>query len=297
MNTTRSRTVCKSADSGALTSEVEVGYTTRVLVQTLFPYKKPTDGQSKELVVHQGNTRITVYSPDGIPYGKYPRLIMAYIITEAVRRKDLPEEEARRIPLGKSMNEFMERMGLTSRASGGSTGSIRNLREQLGRLVSSSITVRKVTVEKNKQRDSFTNVNMINHADLWFTKDADQLSLQGSYLELTTDFYREILKHPIPIDLGMLKSLSKPRAMDLFIWATTRKYWLKQPLTLDWDQVQAQFGPNTPTTSRGKLDFKKRFCEAIDEVNQIWPGADLSYSPEGMTLPPGTPSITPRTSP
>ncbi|WP_244874432.1 replication protein RepA, partial [Corynebacterium mastitidis] len=175
MKHTRSHTVGKSADSGALTSEVEVGYTTRVLVQALFPYRKPQDDK---IVARAGNTQITIYSPDGLPYGKYPRLIMAYLITQAVLRKGLPEDEARRIPLGSSMNEFMELMGLSMRGNGGPRGTIGILREQLNRLATSSITVRKI-YDKGTDRDSLSNVSIVDEMDVWFSHDPDQATVEG----------------------------------------------------------------------------------------------------------------------
>ncbi|WP_072577912.1 replication protein RepA [Corynebacterium pseudotuberculosis] len=74
-------------------------------------------------------------SPNGLPYGKYPRLSMAYVITSAVVRSHqveqgyLTAEEARKIPLGESMNEFFRRIGGTTRGTGGNTGTITRIRE------------------------------------------------------------------------------------------------------------------------------------------------------------------------
>lgn len=276
----------KSATSAPYRT-VEVGYTTRVLVQALFPYRKP---EAKEIVARAGNTEITIYSPKGLPYGKYPRLIMAYLITQAVKRKNLPEDEARRIPLGSSMNDFMELMGLTTRGTGGATGSLKTVREQIKRLATSAITIEKIYTD-NPDRDTLTNVSIIETLDTWYSHDPDQPTLTESYLELTPRFYREIVTHPVPIDLTLLKSLSKPRAMDIYIWATMRKYAINQTLELSWEQVQAQFGPNTPKTTRGRLDFKKDFVKALEEVEAAWPEIDLHIQAQGISLQPGLSSV------
>ena len=86
-----------------------IGYTNRIFVQALFPYRKTEDYRR---AITQGSKEVIISSPNGLPYGKYPRLIMAYIITAAVARANqaeeglLDEDEARRIPLGESLNKI-----------------------------------------------------------------------------------------------------------------------------------------------------------------------------------------------
>lgn len=217
-------------------NEEELGYTTRVLIQALFPYRKQ---ETKEIMRRIRTTQITVYSPEGLPYGKYPRLIMAYLITEAVKRKNLPTNEARKIPMGSSMNDFMRKMGLKNRSTGGSKGTIGILREQMRRIASSTITVKQLL---DKNRDLGANLQVVDAWDLWYHHNPEQGCLEESYIILSEKFFQEIIAHPIPIDLGILKSLSKPRSMDLYIWATARKYVLKYPLSLTWVHLQDQSG-------------------------------------------------------
>src|SRR5699024_11674134 len=63
----------------------DIGYTSKLFVQALFPYRK-TDEEKR--VIETAHGRIIVYADGGLPYGKYPRLIMAYIITRAVERSE-----------------------------------------------------------------------------------------------------------------------------------------------------------------------------------------------------------------
>ena len=53
-----------------------VGYTNRIFVQALFPYRKTEDYRR---AITQGSKEVIISSPNGLPYGKYPRLIMAYM--------------------------------------------------------------------------------------------------------------------------------------------------------------------------------------------------------------------------
>lgn len=268
-------------------SEREVGYTTRVLLQTLFPYRRQ---ESDKVVRQAGPLQITAYSPNGLPYGKYPRLIAVYLITEAVKRKHLPEDVARRIPLGASMRAFLSELGITARPTGGKAGTIGIVREQLRRLATTTITVERI-FDPGSDRASLRNLGLIDSMDFWVAPDPRQLALSEPFLELTAPFYREVVENPVPINLAILRALRKPRAMDLYLWATARKFSLRQPLTLDWDQLQGQFGPETPRTPRGRADFRKDFREAVEQVVTRWPGAGLDVGPEGLTLRTGQPSI------
>ena len=102
----------------------------RLLVQTTLPHSR-----REELSFVRSNGRlhvsVTAHPLLGLPYGRYPRLLLAWITTEAVRTRD------RHLRLGPSLSRFMARLGLTP--SGGSNGPISRLREQMQRLFSATI--------------------------------------------------------------------------------------------------------------------------------------------------------------
>ncbi|GAB4097658.1 replication protein RepA [Brachybacterium horti] len=277
--------------SGELVDQ-EVGYTTRLLLQTLFPYRR----QEVDKVVRQsGPLRVTAMSANGLPYGKYPRLIAIYLCTEAVKRRDLPEDEARRIPLGASMQQFLRDIGVVGRANGGARGSLSILHEQLYRLAATTITVEKIydpaSESARQQRASVKNIGLFDSMDFWITPNPDQLALTEPYLELTPGFFREVTENPIPVDLGILKALGRPRAIDMYLWATLKKFSLRSEFTLSWEQTQRQFGPEVPDTARGRADFKKEIAKTVDRIQELWPAAGLSIGPQGVALTPGEPSI------
>lgn len=268
--------------------DLDVGYTTRIMVQALFPYRKP---ERDRIDVTVGRRRVTIMATNGLPYGKYPRLIFAYLITEAVKRKNLPEDEARRIPLGSSMNEFFSMMGVSTRGSGGARGTLGLLREQLRRIAGTYISVEKLFTGQ-PDADDIAGTGIASRMQLWFNQNPDQMSIEDSYLELSVEFYREIIKHPVPINLNVLRKLKKPRAMDIYMWLTGRKFSMAgKPLDLSWELLQVQFGPDTPRDPRGAAHFRQKFREAIADVLTVWPDAGLSTSPEGLHVLPGPPSV------
>lgn len=162
----------------------DVGYTSKLFVQALFPYRK---AENNERVIKTAQGTISVYSPNGLPYGKYPRLIMAYIITRAVentgRLKEgkIDEAEARRIPLGHSMSHFLKAIGIELRANGGKRGNVTLLREQLMRLAASAITVQ----SDDGVHARGSNTQILDDWNLWFDpRDPNQGSFMGAVAKL-----------------------------------------------------------------------------------------------------------------
>lgn len=277
---------------GPEAAEQEVGYTTRLLMQTLFPYRKP---DVDKVIRQQGPLRVTALSANGLPYGKYPRLIMIYLCTEAVRRRELPEDEARRIPLGSSMQRFLHEIGVLGRATGGARGTLSIMHEQLRRLASTMITVEKLyepgSESARANRATIRNLGMFDSMDFWFPTSPDQLALSEPFLELTQPFFQEITENPVPVDLNIVRQLGQPRAIDVYLWATFKKFSIRTPFMLSWDQAQRQFGPEMAETARGRADFKKSFSASIERVQELWPEAGLAAGRDGVALEPGQPSV------
>lgn len=281
-----------------------VGYTNRIFVQALFPYRKTDDYRR---AITQGSREIIISSPNGLPYGKYPRLIMAYIITAAVARAHQVEQglidpdEARCIPLGESLNEFFRRIGSTARGTGGNTGTITRIREQLVRLASSSIVVQSRITKGNRNIHRGINQPIAEEWELWFdTGNPDQTTIEHSYIQLTDKFFQLIADSPIPIDLDILQQLGKPRAMDIYVWITLKKaalhYQNRDSLTFSWDQMEHQFSTKELTDWQQRKNFRTEFTKCLSAIRALWPDVGIDTDTKaGVTLYKGTPSVSMRT--
>ena len=273
----------------------DVGYTSKLFVQALFPYRK-TEGNNRTVETPQGT--ITILSQRGVPYGKYPRLIMAYIITRAVanagRLKEgkITHEEACRIPLGHSMSHFLQAIGITGRGTGGATGNLKNIREQLLRIAGSFITVQ----SDDGVHARGHNTQILEDWNLWFDpRDPNQGSFMESELVLTPQFFKHIAEAPIPIDLNVLRELNKPRSMDIYIWLTVKQYWLaknnRDAYTFTWDMIAANFATSEITSTAQMRDFRRRTKEAIEEVAKVWPYSGIEADTDGVTVTRTAPSV------
>ena len=69
-----------------------------------------------------------------LPYGILPRLLLAWVCSEAVRT------QRRELVLGRSLYEFMHKLGMASH-SGGARGDRTPLRNQMTRLFGCSVTL------------------------------------------------------------------------------------------------------------------------------------------------------------
>ncbi|MER0082622.1 replication protein RepA [Corynebacterium sp. KPL2861] len=188
---------------------------------------------------------------------------MAYIITRAVANaRRLKEgksthEEALRIPLDHSMSHFLQAIGVTGRGTGGATGNLRNIREQLLRIAGSFITVQSGDGVHARGR----NTQSLEDWNLWFDpRDPNPGSFIESELVLTPQFFKHIAEAPIPIDLNVLRELNKPRAMDLYLWLTVKQYWLaknnRDAYTFTWDLIAANFATKILRTGQDWAHFR-----------------------------------------
>ena len=107
----------------------EVGFLARALVQATLPHSDP---KANEFVRRNGHFTLSILAPKdvGLPFGRYPRLVLAYLTTEAVRRKS-PD-----IELGSHFSHFCAALGIPPTT--GPRGSLPMLREQLQRLFAST---------------------------------------------------------------------------------------------------------------------------------------------------------------
>lgn len=294
----------KNLPSPSCDDAQNVGYTNRLFVQALFPYRSTDDYRRS---ISQGSSEVVITSPNGLPYGKYPRLIMAYIITTAVHRAKqveqgmLTEDEARRIPLGETLNEFFRSIGAAARGTGGSNGTITRIREQLVRLASSTIIVQSRIQQGTKTLHQGANQSIAEEWQLWFDSgNPDQATLEESYIQLTPRFFELICVAPIPIDLDVLQRLGKPRAMDIYVWVTLKKAWLHYrnlpSFTFSWSEMEHQFSTKNLLTSTQKRDFRNEFNGCLKVIQSLWPGIGVTTDTKsGVTIYKGAPSISMKT--
>ncbi len=249
----------------------QLGFIPRIFVQATLPHSRP---KCHEFERANGRYSLHLVAPPsvGLPYGSYPRLVLAWLTTQAVRTKS-PE-----IRLGPTSSEFMYRLGLTPVT--GKRGTVVRLRDQLHRLFST--TIRWTYTDEARDRASGRGLVIAGEHQLWWSpRDPEQRPLWNSGVVLNTDFYEELVAHALPIDLRALKALrGSPLALDIYSWLTYRMSYLRKPCLIPWEALQTQFGADYGRPR----DFKRKFVRHLSDVLHIYPAARLFERPAGLVL-------------
>ena len=110
-----------------------LGFMAKMLVQTTLPHRVQP---GKRYTRSDGDVTLSVtdLAGTGLPYGAYPRLILIWMTTEALRTGE------RKLELGRSLSSFMGQLGL--QCTGGHWGTIPRFRGQMERLFGAAISTR-----------------------------------------------------------------------------------------------------------------------------------------------------------
>ena len=258
-----------------------IGFMSRALVNCTMPHSKVV---SPYYTRKNGVFTLTMKGDEeiGVPYGALPRLIMAFITTEAVRTKD-PQ-----IVLGDSLSGFMNQLGIVK--SGGRWGSVTRLRSQMERLFACAISCRYAD-DLNR---GGKNLLIADEYNLWWEpKQPDQVQLFASTVTLSQKFFEEITNSPVVFRMDALKVLKQSAmAIDLYTWVTYRNSYAKKNTYIPWESLQMQFGSGYPNTAQGKADFKRKFKEALTKVSIAYPeAAKLRPEDDHLLFVPGRPHV------
>jgi hypothetical protein len=217
----------------------------------------------------------------GLPYGSVPRLLLAWLSTEAVKTK------SRELELGDSMSSFMRELDLVP--TGGRWGSITRLKEQTRRLFSSTISA----IYEGDDGTAILNQPIADKTILWWDPKApEQAALWKSSVTLSESFYKELIEHPVPVDLRAIKALKRsPLALDIYVWSTYRASYAKRPSTIPWAALAMQFG-----SDYGRLrDFRAAFLAELNKVAVVYPALQFDPSEDGLIVKPSLPHIARKT--
>jgi hypothetical protein len=246
------------------------------LCLTVLPHREIAPGQVWQrntgyasLVVHplQGHDG----RQRGVPFGPKARLILLYLMTEAVKTR------CREVELGRSMSAWLRAMG--------------------------------VSVGGNNYRTVADQADRIEHSILRFslTCQHGELTLQDSIIrgafrpfadggcehtvQLSEGFFDAIVRHPVPIVEAALRLLADTcMPLDLYLWLAYRLHALDKTVHVPWHSLHVQFGANTKQLKH----FKPRFARDLELARAVYPESRVEITVDGVRLHPSPPPIAPR---
>ena len=255
---------------GASEADPDRGFMARTMALCSLPRSNPGNRTQYKRVNGPYTLIISATGVHKLPYGNLPRLILAWLCTEAVRTRN------RELVLGKSLADFMRSLGVYSTSGGKYT----RLRNQMKRLFGCSVSM----TYEDKHGEQFVSSLITERGEFWWNeRKPGEPVLWESKIELSEKFFSEIIRHPVPLGL------------DLYLWLTYRTFALRAPQRLTWKQLYQQFGAH-PAKSSDKVTvqaFRRKVLRELKKIEIAWPGLNYTTAPGLLILHPSTPAIAP----
>lgn len=256
----------------------EWGWFAHDLVLATLPHKDPgSDVTHWQRVNGNFSLHIQADQQIGLPFGTYPRLLTAWMATEGVRTK------SRELYLGRSLRDFMSRLGLGDSGTGA-----KRFYNQMGRFFGSTF---RATYRDGNDTENRRMLPVDSDALFFDPLHPRQRSLWESRIVLSERFYESLVKRPVMVDMRTMHALSRsPMAMDLYVWLTSRVFYLDKPVTVPWagtNSLKAQLG-----SEYKRLDhFRHYVGVALASVKREYPKLNAHVTADGLRLEPSPPHV------
>jgi len=257
----------------------DVGFMARMLVICTLPHTDRELGVNE--IIERTNGDYTLYVQPGpkrgLPYGMFPRLIMAWMTQEVQRTRK------RELVLGRSLSAFMHEIG--SEASWGKKGTATTMRNQMERLFSSRVWLERHT----DNSDTVSAISVADDWQLWWQPSkADQGDLFESTVVLGEKLFEDMLRHPVPFDRRVARAVGhSPLAFDLYIWLTWRISYLKEPVAISWRQLAGQLGADYANPD----EFARKARQHLQTIALAWPELHFETPRGRLFLYPSSPHV------
>ena len=267
-------------------ADPDTGFMARLMMLCSLPRTNPGRRLQYKRVNGPYTLIMTAVGKTGLPFGNLPRLLLAWVSTEAVRT------QSRELFLGTSLSEFMRKLDLVP-VGGGSRGERTRVHNHIKRLFNAHIQL----VYEDRQVSASVNSPLASRTEFWWDpRQPHERALWESRIELGEKFFHEIVRHPVPLDMNILKALRRsPLGLDLYLWLTCRTFSLKRPLRLSWPRLYRQFGvdPAMAGDKRTVDAFRTDCLRELIKIKVAWPDLNYSTGKGVLVLWPSKPVIAP----
>ena len=267
-------------------ADPDLGFMARLMALCSLPRTNPGNRLQYKRVNGPYKLVIIAGADNKLPYGTIPRLLLAWVSTEAVRT------QSRELVLGRSLSEFMRKLDIYS-TSGGSRGDRTRLRNQMRRLFNAHVQL----VYEDQHGEANVSSSVADRSEFWWSeRKPDGPVLWESKIYLGEAFFNEIISHPVPLDMNTLKALTRcALGLDLYLWLAYRTFALRAPLRLPWRQVYRQFGvdPAKASDKQTVKNFRRQALRELKKIKLAWPDLNYATAPGVLILLPSAPAIPP----
>ena len=266
---------------GASEADPDLGFMARTIALCSLPRSNPGNRLQYKRVNGPFTLYMTASGGGKLPFGNLPRLILAWVCSEAVRT------QSRVLVLGDSLSEFMRKLDVYSSSGRKHT----RLRNQMKRLFACTVTM----IYEDKHGEARVSSLVADRAAFWWSKPAERTAWE-SKIELGEKFFQEIINHPVPIEMNTLTALKRSTlGLDLYLWLVYRTFALRAPLRLTWRLLYGQFGAHPTKASDKNIvnAFRTKCLRELKKIKMAWSGLNYSTAKGVLILHPSTPAIAP----
>ena len=266
---------------GASEADPDLGFMARMMALCSLPRTNP--GNRLQYKRANGPYKLVMVAgaDNKLPYGNLPRLLLAWVCTEAVQNQN------RVLVLGKSLAKFMRELGIYN--SGGNPQT--RLRNQMRRLFGCTVSL---IYEDENGRVTVNSLIADSTAFWWNPQRPNQPSLWESKIELSEKFFNEIIRHPVPIDMNTLTALKRcSLGLDLYLWLVYRTFPIRAPQRITWRQVYRQFGlhPDKASDKKTVQNFRIKVLRELKKIKLAWPELNYATAKGVLILLPSTGTV------
>lgn len=227
------------------------------------------EGSYATLTVHPLETTAGRYI--GVPYGPKARLILIYLMTEAVKTR------SRQVELGRSMHAWLRAMGVPI---GGTN--YRAVADQAERIQYSILRFQ----VRGSDGETVLQDSIISGSFKPFNTERSDHTV-----ELSEGFYQAITSRPVPIVEAALRLLNDTcMPLDLYLWLAYRLHSLEEATTISWAGLHRQFGAGTKLIKH----FLPRAQRDLKTALAVYPEARVEVTARGIILYPSPPPVAPK---
>ena len=268
---------------GASEADPDLGFMARMMALCALPRTNP----GNRLQYKRVNGPFTLYmnttADNKLPYGNLPRLLMAWLSTEAVKTG------SRVIVLGDSLPKFMRELGYLQQR--------REATNPPPQPTEAAVRLHRLDDLQRRAREQFISSLIAESGEFWWNeRKPDQPSLWNSKIELGEKFFQEIIRHPVPLDMNTLTALKRCLlGLDLYLWLAYRTFPLRAVQQITWKQMYRQFGlhPSKASDKETVLNFRVKILRELKKIKLAWPELNYSTAPGVLILLPSAPTIPP----
>jgi len=211
----------------------------------------------------------------GVPFGQ-DRIVPIFLATLAVQQKS----QTIRF---KTASEMLKTFGMSN---GGKE--YRRLIAAFERVFGATIFFGTDTITAKAKVVQRSRFNFFREARIWYDRTSDNGAVTQRFenvIVLSDEFFQEVMEHPIPTDLEIVKSLSSaPAVLDLFVWLSYRCFTAK-----DKDAIPI-FGPFGLVQQLGAVEyarprkFREKLLQWLRTIRLVWPECPANIRPDGRYL-------------